>query len=1256
MNRPVRRPGASSIGWLCFALLGALRAQELLPLERAAIAAHTRGDLAAAGALLLELAADTAQRPGDATSAARVEAWAVTATSWLAAADQPPPVGPLLALQQSALAANHPLLGDRLRSALAEAAETDPRVDGDALGRAAGCLTEFWLCGPFADERHAGYRKALPVEQFDLAAEYPGKRRPVRWRRLPPLGGIGVLPLDALLTPRDQALAYAAVALRADADVDAVLELGSTGAFRVFCNGTEVASRQVERRLATDQDAIDLPLRAGSNLLLVKLCHQDGQEFRACLRLRGRDGRPLTGVVASAEPADLNAAATMRADPDRMPPVDAIPLGGRSTWQIGDANGADALRLAWLWSPRSADGDLDRRDLRAAAAAAAALPDLALAHYLHARALQPVRRSAADRDDNELRRALERAVAVADHAMARVWLGELLRERSQLWRSARAHADHLLARADLGATAHTYAAILRQYTLGDEQIDDLMRDELRRAAVRDDAHRATLVRGLEEFASRDPQLAASLGRRLLQRTRSERQVLQALRAIARGGDGAGAAAAARAHLASRPASRSVVRLLAELELARDNARGALAQLDDWLAFQPDDVDALLLQSRCQRVLHPDPAAAAATQLPLLAQVLEIAPNRRDDERYRDYLQALGSSDAAPFYAAWRQDGTELVRADRGPAADAAAANDALHWLLRQRVVRAHGNGTTSEYVHEIARVLSPEGARRLAHYQLPHYAREQRARLLSCTVQRADGTRLTPELRGASVRLPDLRPGDVVDVEGRIDDLAPTFFGDYFGLVHRFTAPDGSPVAQSELVVLADPSREYRLQNANRAPEPQHSTLADGTLCYRWRIADLPRDQAELRRPDRKERDPLVRMTTYRDWQQFAGWWWRLIQDQIEVDAAMRTTVHALTDGLADREAQLAAIYRFVTTDVRYEAWEFGVHGYKPYSTAVIHARRHGDCKDKALLLCAMLRELGITAKPVLIQADHPRSRDDLELALVQQWNHCIAFVPAQPGLAERFLDGTATWHPLDTLPEMDQGATVLVVDERGGELRTVPWTTPEQNRDDETFVVNLQLDGRAELEFTNRPRGNAAVPWRELLATEPARRREIVERQLVRRLGKLELQELQCSDGLDLAAPVELRVRAIATELGQRQGRRWQLPSTWQETDLQTLAADPERRTPLLLGVPRGQRQVVRYRLPAGWTAGVLPDPVRLTTDFGTFTMQWHANDAEVWVERELAVRESRIEPGDYPAFRDFAGAVKAADGQWILLQEGTR
>lgn len=509
-----------------------------------------------------------------------------------------------------------------------------------------------------------------------------------------------------------------------------------------------------------------------------------------------------------------------------------------------------------------------------------------------------------------------------------------------------------------------------------------------------------------------------------------------------------------------------------------------------------------------------------------------------------------------------------------------------------------------------------------------------------------------PALQGARVRLPDLRPGDVVAVEGRIDDLAPTFFGDYFGHVHTFAAPDGSPLRADELVVLAAPGRDYFTQAVNGAPEPQRSTAADGTLQFRWRMDDRPRDQPEPRRPRRHEHEPTVRITTWRDWDQFASWWWHLIQNQIEVTPAMRATVAERCAGLTTAEQRIRALYHFVTTDVRYEAWEFGVHGYKPYSTAIIHERRHGDCKDKALLLCALLGEVGVPCHPVLVFADALRSRDDLTLPLVQHFNHAIAWLPPHDGRPGMFLDGTATWHPTDTLPDMDQGATVLIVDRGRAELREVPWTTPAHNLDRVDTTLELAADGSARLVREHAPRGNEAVGLRAMLATEPARRREVVERELVRTFGAATLLELHAPERPDPEAPVTLRCEARLPEAGQRSESSWLLPSTWADDALLALAASAERTRPLLLGVPRGEHHTLRYRLPAGWRAGELPPPAEHRTAFGSFAMTWSQQGDTIVVDRRLELGAPRIDPADYAAFRRFAAAVQAADGQRVLLQ----
>ncbi len=1244
------------LSWCLLSAVTPLGAQELLPLELAALAARANSDPVAAAANFVSLARETAATQGDAQQSARLEAWALQAARLARATNDRTVLTALDALSTSAAAQHDPVLADRLRLAALELAETLPLSDADHRANALGFLRAGWLIGPFANERGSGFATALPPETtFDLTAELPGKQRPVRWRSLPPRALSPTWPLARIVHPHEQSLVYLAFGVHAEQATTAVLELGSTGSWVVFCNGTRVGGREVERAFAHDQDAASLSLLAGDNLLLLKLCHQEGADFLASARLRGLDGQPLAGVRAANESAAMERAAAPRAAAGT--PTATFSLGGRSTWTIGEAHGADTLRLAWLWRAREADGNRDRRDAAAAAAATKALPEQAESWLVLAATKVSYGRSAADRDENERRRALEAAIAKApDHVEAKVQLGYLLRDSSNLWRQARGLADEALA-----LQPQSLSAIgLHATTLRDEGLDELADAELLRAATT--IPRAELWRtAARHLADREPRAALPFYERLAKVTVSESDRVAAAMHAARTGNADAAIAQLRAAIADDPFTGNAHRSLAELLAARGEFAAAIALLESWLALAPDDANAMVQAARYWRHLRSRDATAQEHQLELLRSALQVEPTRRDDERHAEFVASdmvgLAATETNSFHTPYQVDAAALLKADAGPLADAETARDPLHWLLRQEVVRANRNGTTNVYRHDVVRVLTEQGARSLQNYQLPSYRGEQRARLLACTVFRRDGAVQRPTLQGARVRLPDLRPGDVVAVEGRIDDLAPSFFGDYFGLVHTFGSPEGSPVRSDELIVLAAPGRDYHSQSVQGAPEPERDTLADGTRRFRFQLRELPRDRPEIRRPRATELEPTVRLSTYRDWDQFAAWWWNLIKNQLEVTPAMQQTVRERCAGLTTDEAKIAALYHFVTTDVRYEAWEFGVHGYKPYSTAIIHERRHGDCKDKTLLLCALLGEIGIACRPVLIFADPLRSRDDLALPMVQHFNHCIAWLPATGERPGRFLDGTATWHPTDTLPDMDQGAQVLIVHQGRAELRTVPLATPETNVDRRSWVIDLLADGTATLRLAQQPLGNFAVDLRANLATEPARLRESGERQLARTFGRVTLRELEPSPTTNPEAPVHLTTTASLPEIGQRDAARWQLPSAWVEDHLLTLTAESARHSPLLLGAPSGTMHTLRYNLPAGYRPGELPADVAHEAPFGHFTMQWrHVGDAVV-IERRLALTTPRIEAAQHSSFRDFSAAVKAADSQLVLLQkEGGR
>ncbi len=1111
------------------------------------------------------------------------------------------------------------------------------------LERELGFLDRFQICGPFDNERGAGFARAFgPEDGFDPEATFDGKARPVGWRELPvtsPPGG--VIALGAMLRPAEQVLAYTATALVAERSGPVTLLLGTAGSFRVFLNGREVAARDVRRQAVADQDAVVLPLQAGPNLLVLKICAQDERPAFVA-RLRGLDGEACPGIEASMDPAVLvQASATVPSEAARPEAprraIDILAAGA----QAGDA--ADAFAAATLLALRQPDDPTERRDRALAEQAVAGLPDFTAARYLLAFTRVQAGR-AEEKDENARRRDYETILAQDPrHAEAMRSLAEM--ELDDIGAAERCEA--LCRRALEVSPGFTAARLLWARALDALDLDPLAFEQVLRAAT-PDADGAV-----------DPEAARRAGEALADVGRhddAEQSFRASLRghhrpstaialadALLRRGKAAEAMAALRSAVVAHPFDDAPRLRIVRLLEADGDLDGAATALREWLEVCPEDDGALIALARLAG-LRGEPER----RLELLRAAVALNPNLEAQARLVAFLEA----DETPFHAAFERDAGEVLSTWGTPPADAADANDAHFWVFQQDVVRAYDNGTRSVYQHRIVRILSERSTRQFATWFVPHNRQDQRARVLSARVIKADGRELRPRLRGAFAQLPPLEIGDVVDVRARIDDVAPSFFGEYFGLVHPFVAPDGQPVGCSELVLLLEPGRTYQSESRHGAPEPSLETLDDGTSVRRYGMSALSRATPEERAPGYKETAPLVRVTTYADWDAFASWWWNLIRRQSDVSPAMRDKVAEITAGLSTNAERIRAVYDFVTNDVRYKAWEFGVHGYKPYNTSVIFERRHGDCKDKALLLNAMLGELGIEAYPVLIWAEPGRDVDDLSLAMVEHFNHCISYLPSGDGYPAMFLDGTATWHTTDTVPEMDQGARVLVVRGTEGALEDVPWVRADANVDARTYTIAVAPDGTGRVTMVATPDRNQEVALRGFLAQEPGRRAENLERMLAGSFGSVEVTDVEATDPTSLATPVRLEVQFDGKDVATRQGNGLTLRGAFDAQPLQALTAAPDRETPLVLGAPESARQVLRYRLPAGFKPVALPEPVALEAPFGRYALTWRLDGQDLVVERTRSLDVPRIEAQEYPGFREFAAQADAADARTVLIR----
>ena len=129
----------------------------------------------------------------------------------------------------------------------------------------------------------------------DLAEPYRARHANVGWRSGNAAMRDGVLYLDGMLRPADQAVAYVVAFVRSERDRAAVLRLGSQGPIKVWVNGAAVFTHDVVRPPSLDQDAVSIRLGRGLNSILIKTVISDGA-WRVLARVADAAGR-VTGVA-----------------------------------------------------------------------------------------------------------------------------------------------------------------------------------------------------------------------------------------------------------------------------------------------------------------------------------------------------------------------------------------------------------------------------------------------------------------------------------------------------------------------------------------------------------------------------------------------------------------------------------------------------------------------------------------------------------------------------------------------------------------------------------------------------------------------------------------------------------------------------------------------------------------------------------------------------------------------------------------------
>lgn len=331
----------------------------------------------------------------------------------------------------------------------------------------------------------------------------------------------------------------------------------------------------------------------------------------------------------------------------------------------------------------------------------------------------------------------------------------------------------------------------------------------------------------------------------------------------------------------------------------------------------------------------------------------------------------------------------------------------------------------------------------------------------------------------AFFQVPGLQVGDELEFASTIHQRDPTLGDHAFGLAqlplpesrgafrYRLSWPDATRLAWRTTRDLPSPLPEKiggRTALVVELRDPDGAIMNDGA-------------------PARYNVRRLIEWSDFASWIDVSQRFAMLFDTAAALPPAspLRSEIARIAAASADPRVRTLAALRLVQEQVRYVYVGLDGGNYRPATPDQTWSRRFGDCKAKTVLLLAVLRELGIPAEAVLVNA---LADDGLNARLPSPgvFNHVLVRATVGPEVV--WLDGTrlgdrslkpeppftlrwalplrragTTLEPVAPVaPKRPQSVRAVEIDARAGYLEPARIRAEQVLRDDEALAVQRSL------------------------------------------------------------------------------------------------------------------------------------------------------------------------------------------------------
>jgi transglutaminase-like putative cysteine protease len=414
---------------------------------------------------------------------------------------------------------------------------------------------------------------------------------------------------------------------------------------------------------------------------------------------------------------------------------------------------------------------------------------------------------------------------------------------------------------------------------------------------------------------------------------------------------------------------------------------------------------------------------------------------------------------------------------------------------------------------------------------------------------------------------------------------------------------------------------------------------------------------------------PAFGPRAFSNWSDVAAMLEALNAAQCDSSPELSAKVRELTAGRPDALAKIRALGAYVQK-LRYIEIDQGLRygfGWQARKASLVFARGFGDCKDKANLLVAMLREAGIGAHLVVARPGRDFAVHQ-ECPTPMQFDHAIVAIKVDDSIrlpsvvaVEKlgrllFFDPTDPYTLVGDLPDGLQGSQVYVLAAGNNFLTGLPDFAAQDD-----YVLkrsaDLSLSPEGALTVVGRLRASgqvgSALRAKFEADTQPKDLEQFVSDQLSNGFRGAAVQEKKTDDDRS-ADRSTLSFTCVQPDYIQRIQGGIAILKLDVFSRRYPIFPEKERVLPIALH-PIMIRDVISLSLAGGYAVDELPAKVSIKTAYGSYQSSCAIDHNSLVLRRTLLINRNDVPLEDYAKVRQFFNAIARADRTSVLLRSGT-